>query len=62
MPECSQEKPCLVFIPRPLINWKEVIDDPVALEAIVDRLRHGAIQIDLTGESYRKKIGKEKMN
>jgi len=60
--ERYQKYPTVITTQLPLINWKEVIDDPVALEAIVDRLIHGAIQIDLTGESYRKKIGKEKMN
>lgn len=41
----------------PLMNWKEVIDDPVALEAIMDRLIHGVIKIEMKGESYRKKRG-----
>ena len=39
----------------PLENWKEVIEDPVALEAILDRLIHGAIRLKLEGESMRKK-------
>jgi DNA replication protein DnaC len=39
----------------PMENWKEVIEDPVALEAILDRLIHGAIKLQLTGESMRKK-------
>jgi|688.fasta_scaffold303751_2 DNA replication protein DnaC len=43
----------------PLKNWKEVIDDPVALEAIVDRVVHG-MKIEITGESYRKKKGIDK--
>jgi DNA replication protein DnaC len=43
----------------PLKNWKEVISDPVALEAIVDRVVHG-MKIEITGESYRKKKGVDK--
>ncbi len=39
----------------PLENWKEVIEDTVALEAILDRLVHGAIRLNITGESMRKK-------
>jgi len=39
----------------PLENWKEVIEDPVALEAILDRLVHDAVRLNLTGESMRKK-------
>ena len=39
----------------PLENWKEVIEDPVALEAILDRLIHGAVRLKLEGESMRKK-------
>jgi DNA replication protein DnaC len=39
----------------PLENWKEVIEDPVALEAIVDRLIYGAVRLKLEGESMRKK-------
>ena len=39
----------------PIANWKEVIEDPVAYEAIMDRIIHGAVTLTLTGESYRKK-------
>jgi DNA replication protein DnaC len=39
----------------PLENWREVIEDPVALEAILDRLIHGAVRLKLEGESMRKK-------
>lgn len=42
----------------PLPNWKEVIDDDVAYEAIMDRLTHGALKIEIKGESYRKKQAK----
>lgn len=42
----------------PISNWREVIADEVAYEAIMDRLVHGAVKLELKGESYRKKQGK----
>lgn len=53
--ERYQSKATVITSQLPLENWKEVIDDPVALEAILDRLIHGAIKLELKGESYRKK-------
>jgi DNA replication protein DnaC len=55
--ERYQTKSTLVTSQLPMQNWKEVIEDPVALEAIVDRLIHGAVILNLEGESYRKKRG-----
>jgi DNA replication protein DnaC len=37
----------------PLDHWSEVIGDPVIADAIRDRLQHSALQIHITGESYR---------
>jgi len=37
----------------PLAHWSEVIPDPVISDAIRDRLHHAALQIHITGESYR---------
>ena len=56
--ERYQTKSTMITSQLPVKNWKEVIEDPVAFEAIVDRLIHGAINIDLHGESYRKKRAK----
>lgn len=56
--ERYQKASTMITSQLPLENWKEVIDDPVALEAIMDRLIHGSVKVDLTGESYRKKIGR----
>lgn len=44
----------------PLNNWKEVIEDPLVLEAIVDRLIHGAVSITMDGDSYRKNRASKK--
>jgi DNA replication protein DnaC len=38
----------------PLDHWIEVIEDPVIADAVTDRLKYSAIQINLVGESYRK--------
>lgn len=56
--ERYQTRSTIITSQLPLTNWKEVIEDAVALEAILDRLIHGAVRIDLTGESYRKKRAK----
>ena len=37
----------------PLGHWSEVIPDPVIADAIRDRLQHAALEIRITGESYR---------
>lgn len=57
--ERYQSKSTAITSQLPIANWKEVIEDPVVLEAIVDRLIHGAVTITLQGESYRKKRGQE---
>ena len=56
--ERYQTRSTVITSQLPLTNWKEVIEDAVALEAILDRLIHGAVKIDLSGESYRKKRAK----
>lgn len=53
--ERYQKKSTIITSQLPLKNWKEAIEDPVILEAILDRLVHGAIKIEMAGESYRKK-------
>ena len=39
----------------PVSKWHEVIDDPTLADAILDRVVHNAYQINLKGESMRKK-------
>lgn len=58
--ERYQSKSTVITSQLPLENWKEVIEDEVALEAIMDRLIHGSHKIEIKGESYRKKRGNEK--
>jgi len=59
--EERQEKCTLITTQLPLKNWGEIIEDPLALDALVDKLQHGSIHVVLEGDSYRKKKG-EKTN
>lgn len=53
--ERYQSKATIITSQLPVTNWSEVIEDTVAMEAIIDRLVHGAIVIELKGESFRKR-------
>jgi DNA replication protein DnaC len=52
--ERSYGKSTLITTQLPLDHWSEVLPDPVLAEAIVDRIDGLALQIKITGESYRK--------
>lgn len=47
---------------RALTDWMGVFPDPVIAGAILDRLMHQAHQIQLKGESVRKKLALKKQN
>src|SRR5271168_3864452 len=51
--ERSIGKSTLFTTQLPLDHWSEVIADPVIADAIRDRLEHSALEIRITGESYR---------
>ncbi len=52
----ERQNKCTLFTTQlPLENWNEIIEDKLALDTIVDKLQHGSLQIEITGESYRKK-------
>ena len=53
--EERQSRCTLITTQLPLRNWKEVIEDPLALDTIVDKLANGTLEIKLDGESYRKR-------
>lgn len=61
--ERSVGKSTILTTQLPLDHWNEVISDAVISDAILDRLKHQALQITITGESYRavkaKKLEKE---
>jgi hypothetical protein len=56
--EILEERPTgkatMITTQLPLDHWQEVLPDPVIADAILDRLKHAAIQLKITGESYRK--------
>ena len=52
--ERTGEKSTIITSQLPLNHWPEVLEDPVIADSIVDRLLHIAVQITMTGESYRK--------
>ncbi len=58
--EERQEKSTLITTQLPLKNWGEIIEDPLALDTVVDKLEHGSIHVVLEGESYRKKRAEKK--
>lgn len=47
-------KSIIITTQLPLSNWNEVISDPVIADAIIDRLIHTSITIEIKGDSYRK--------
>lgn len=57
--EERQNKCTLITTQLPLKNWSEIIEDPLALDTIVDKLQHGSLHITLEGDSYRKKKGQQ---
>lgn len=40
----------------PVEHWYEMIGESTHADAILDRLVHGAIKVELSGESMRKKL------
>jgi DNA replication protein DnaC len=57
--ERSYGKATLITTQLPLKHWAEVIPDPVLAEAIIDRIDGMALQIKITGDSYRPIKGKK---
>ena len=57
--EERQEKCTLITSQLPLKNWGEIIEDELALDTVVDKLKHGTLQIVIEGESYRKRKNKK---
>ena len=53
--EERQEKCTLITSQLPLKNWGEIIEDELALDTVVDKLKNGTLHIVIEGESYRKK-------
>ena len=49
-------KSTLIASQLPIENWYDMIGESTHADAILDRLVHGAIKIELRGESMRKKL------
>jgi DNA replication protein DnaC len=49
-------KSTLIASQLPIENWYEMIGESTHADAILDRLVHGAIKLELKGESMRKKL------
>jgi len=53
--ERGDDKSLIITTQVPAENWSEIIPDPVTCEAITDRIVSQAIDIQMSGESYRQK-------
>ena len=42
-----------------IMNWGEVLEDPVVADTIIDQLAHTTIKLIITGTSYRKLAGRK---
>lgn len=58
--ERGEDKSTIVTSQLPVENWSEIIADPVACEAITDRLSSISIRLVMQGASYRPKRGMRK--
>lgn len=50
-----QKRSTIITSQVPVAQWHEYLDEPTFADAILDRLIHNAIRIELKGESMRKK-------
>ena len=58
--EERQNRSTVITTQLPLKNWKEIIEDPLALDTIVDKLANGTLHLKIEGdESMRKRAGNE---
>jgi DNA replication protein DnaC len=53
--EERQMKCTLITTQLPLKNWKEIIGDELALDTIVDKLKHGSLNLTIEGDTCRGK-------
>jgi DNA replication protein DnaC len=59
--EERQAKCTIITSQLPLKNWKEIIEDELALDTIIDKLASGTQHIKIEGDSYRKKRAKKEV-
>jgi len=58
----SYGKSTLFTTQLPLEHWREVIGDEIIFDALIDRIEPPGIVLKITGESYRKQLGKKGEN
>lgn len=46
---------CLMISQLPVADWHSQIQDPTLADAILDRIVHDSLRVELTGESMRKR-------
>lgn len=46
---------CLIISQLPVADWHSQIQDPTLADAILDRIVHDSLRVELTGESMRKR-------
>lgn len=54
--EERQQRTTIITTQLPLKNWKEIIEDELALDAIVDKLENGTLHLKIEGPTMRKKF------
>jgi DNA replication protein DnaC len=57
--ERQGKKAIIITTQLPIKNWPEILEDPVIADAIIDRLQHTSVKINLKGPSYREAQGKQ---
>ena len=55
----SYGKSTIITTQLPLTHWVEVIGDPVIADAIIDRLKHSAVELKIKGPTYREYIARK---
>ena len=55
----TEKKSIIITTNLSFERWEEIFTDPVLTAAMVDRLTHKALLINMTGNSYRMKETKE---
>jgi DNA replication protein DnaC len=55
----SYGKSTIITTQLPLTHWTEVIGDPVIADAILDRLKHSAVELKIKGPTYREHLARK---
>lgn len=58
--EERQMRCTLITTQLPLKNWKEIISDELALDTIIDKLKHGTLDLVIEGDTMRDRNDKKR--